>query len=246
VSVQLRGGHATEDRRLDRIPPKDWRHYERYPLTAATAPAYPMPVVLGINWYAAFDNPERDSQRRWWIGRGDLGRVRGGHAICVEPHSFRTRDADTWHVFYDQGQEGACVGFAESRMMSLLNRHRYDAKWLYWEAQRTDPWPGGSYPGADPQYEGTDVRAGLEILRTAGHRRVIVNEVAPPAQREGITAYRWLRTAGEALEVLGSKTDAIVLLNSWGRSYPERVWMPADTLARLLAEDGEAAVVTDQ
>ena len=29
------------------------------------------------------------------------------------------------------GPEGACVGFGCSRMMSLLNRKRYDARWLW-------------------------------------------------------------------------------------------------------------------
>jgi hypothetical protein len=49
-------------------------------------------------------------------------------------------------------------------MMSLLNRKRYDAGWLYHEAQRIDEWPG-------EDYDGTSVRAGMDVLRTEGHRR---------------------------------------------------------------------------
>ncbi|GAA4569149.1 hypothetical protein [Planotetraspora kaengkrachanensis] len=37
------------------------------------------PVVLGCNWYSNFDRPGDGG----WIGKGDLGAVRGGHAICV-------------------------------------------------------------------------------------------------------------------------------------------------------------------
>lgn len=47
-----------------------------------TAIAAGIPVTLGINWYENFDRPvKRDG--RYWIGDGDLGRIRGGHAVCV-------------------------------------------------------------------------------------------------------------------------------------------------------------------
>ena len=32
--------------------------YEKYPLTAATAPSTPTPVAIGVNWYEDFDNPQ--------------------------------------------------------------------------------------------------------------------------------------------------------------------------------------------
>lgn len=46
------------------------------------------PVVLGINWYSDFDNPEPHYNRRgdseYWIGEtGNLGWVRGGHAVAL-------------------------------------------------------------------------------------------------------------------------------------------------------------------
>ena len=42
------------------------------------------PVVIGVNWYAKFDEPEYDGRlKRWWIGRGSLGRLRGGHCVCL-------------------------------------------------------------------------------------------------------------------------------------------------------------------
>ncbi len=40
---------------------------------------------------------------------------------------------------------------------------------IYWPAQRDDQWPGGSYEGASPFYEGTSVRAGLEVAQKLGY-----------------------------------------------------------------------------
>jgi len=41
-----------------------------------------VPVVLGIKWYTNFGAPVR-KQINWWVGDGDLGTIRGGHAMCV-------------------------------------------------------------------------------------------------------------------------------------------------------------------
>ena len=43
-------------------PPSDWKHVDKYPLTAATAPSKPTPVVIGVNWYDEFDKPQKDAQ----------------------------------------------------------------------------------------------------------------------------------------------------------------------------------------
>ena len=71
------------------------------------------------------------------------------------PYSYRPK--------YDQGSEGACVGFALSWAMSILNRRFYSAMDLYRQAQRQDEWPGESYSG-------TSVRAGCDVLRERGHK----------------------------------------------------------------------------
>jgi hypothetical protein len=47
-----------------------------------------VPVVLGVNWYASFNRPERVGNCSW-IGRGSLGRLLGGHAVCVYRASDR-------------------------------------------------------------------------------------------------------------------------------------------------------------
>jgi len=40
------------------------------------------PVVIGVNWYSNFDNPVIGPGGSW-IGRGDLGTIRGGHCVCL-------------------------------------------------------------------------------------------------------------------------------------------------------------------
>lgn len=238
--------------KLDRLPPPDWRHVEKFPLTADTAPERPRPMVIGIDWYSAFDKPQKDKQGRWWIARdGNLGRVRGGHCVALKPRDVE--DHMSWYGYYNQGSEGRCVQFGVSRMMSLFNRRQYEVRenrtddagrWLYFEAQRNDVWPGGAYPGAEEFYEGTSVRAGLEVVRTQG---IIPRGETKPDQSHGILVYRWATSIDDVLSVLGTPTlDYVTLLNSWGRSYPHLVRMPAGVLERLRQNDGEVAVVTDR
>jgi hypothetical protein len=75
---------------------------------------------------------------------------------------------------FDQGTEGMCVGTgcghelvsqpAPVQGVTLA----YCRRSIYWEAQKIDEWPGGMYPGAKPQYEGTSVLAGVKTLKAAG------------------------------------------------------------------------------
>jgi hypothetical protein len=229
---------------LGRRVPTDWKHVDRYPFTAQIRDELPTPrpMAIGINWYAEFDRPEKDAQGHYWVARGgasSLTRVRGGHCVCLKPRGVT--DPLSWWDFYDQGSEGACVGFGCSRMMSLFNRKRYDAPWLYHEAQLVDEWE------ETPPEEGTSVRAGLDILRTRGHRTVRAGGPGPVALVEGIKANRWATSITDVLAVVGYQDQGFVdVLNSWGRSYPHITRMPADVAARLLAEDGEFGVPTDR
>lgn len=226
---------------LGRLEPVDFKHVEKYPITALgdEAPTG-VPVVGGFNWYSGFDSPILKGGR-YWIGLGDLGRIRGGHAVCTP--SQHQSDRTAWWDFYNQGQEGACVGFASSRMMSLLNRVRYDARWLYKQAQQVDPWPGDDYSG-------TSVSAAMDILRTVGHSRLYRGKTRSQDLQQGIVANRWATTVDEVRAVLASplhdKLEAFPILNSWGRSYPRVVWMPYPVYGRLLDEYGEVALVTDR
>jgi len=83
----------------------------------------------------------------------------------------------TWRClgWLDQGSEGSCVGHGVAH--ELIARpaeaknidHKYAKETIYWEAQKIDPWPGGSYPGAEGgNYEGTSVLAGVKIAQKLG------------------------------------------------------------------------------
>lgn len=261
MTTQLRNGTTVEDRRLDRLPSERTDHLEKYPLTAATLPSTATPVVIGVNWYSNFDEPEKITVRgsnRWAIGHGDLGRIRGGHATCLLP--WGVTDSEGWWSYYDQGVEGRCVEFAALRMLSLLNRKRYDitSRWHYHMAQMTDEWEGGSYPGAVPQYEGTSVRAELDVLRKNGAIRakakgaeVTRDEIADGAVKydEGIAVYRWALNWDDVRTVLRVPDwlPGVPMLNSWGQvAYPHITLLLDDAGPRLLAEDGEMGVVTDR
>lgn len=229
---------------LGRRVPTDWEHVERYPLRALAMEAQPanVPMAIGINWYREFDTPTRGRDGRWRVAKdGRLSTIRGGHCVCLLPAGVV--DSPAWQQFYDQGQEGACVGFGCSRMMSLLNRHRYDARWLYRQAQLVDEWSD------TPPGEGTSVRAGLDILRNVGHRRVRGHgkPVTEPNPSDGIAANRWATDMNDVCRVLGRPgANELPMLNSWGKDYPHIVWMPTEVHARLLDEDGEYGVVTDR
>lgn len=96
-----------------------------------------------------------------------------------------------WRVKYDQGREGACVGYAWSFAMSILNRVYYDASWLYRSAQAIDEWDD------TPPEEGTSIRAGGDVLRHVGHRR-IYGGVSRPARLDwGIEENRWATTVDQ-------------------------------------------------
>lgn len=251
-------------RALGRRTPTDWSHYDKYPLTAGTVPTSPVPVAIGINWYTNFDNPVKDSKGRYWIGKGNLGSIRGGHCVCIEPGdqldsagkvTRRLQDSSSWWDFYNQGAEGACVGFGCSRMMTLLNRKRYDARWLWDWAKKTDEW-SDTNPGDD---NGTSVHAACTILASKGHvawASKYANNTwqqrdnETPVSSEGLSVYRWANTTDQVMQVIKSPASeamgAVRILNSWGKDYPERVWMPLATLQRLISEDGEVVLATDR
>jgi hypothetical protein len=227
-------------RALGRITPPDWEHVEKFPLTGMFFPVRPTPAVIGVNWYVEFDDPQQDADGHYWIARdGNLTKIRGGHCVCLKARG--KDDPDAWWEFYDQGREGACVGFGVSRLASHLNHKLYDGFWLYHEAQKLDARPGENY-------EGTTVRAGLDVLRKRGHRVVTDGAAARPDVAEGIVANRWAHNIDDLLHVLGyAGLDYVDILNSWGHDdYPHLVRMPVTVLDRLRREEGEIGLVTDR
>lgn len=87
------------------------------------------------------------------------------------PLKSRSHPSKLW---LDQGQEGACVSFAwhheaGAQPVPVYGLNYTIARDRYWEMQRRDPWPGGSYPGATPRYGGTSVLAGAQLMQALGY-----------------------------------------------------------------------------
>jgi hypothetical protein len=229
-------------RTFDRRVSATDEHIRKYPLRLAFMPQNPAPLSIGISWYSDFDNPVKDKDGKYWIGKNpkSLGQNLGGHCVCV-PHKV-SADLLSWYRYYDQGEQGACVGFGSSRMMSLLNRKMYDARWLWNEAKKIDEWPDTN-PGDN---EGTSVRAAMDVLRNIGH---VPKRSKTAKATDGIAANRWATNIDDLFGVLQNeeykRLGALPILNSWGNFFPRVVWMPCETHDRLLREDGEYSMITD-
>jgi hypothetical protein len=228
---------------LGRLEATDDEHIQKYPLTAGTMPTEPTPVVIGINWYTAFDRPEEVSGGKYWIGQQqNWGSVRGGHCVCLKPPGVR--DNYDWYVYYNQLNEGACVGAGSSRMESLVERKKWDFFALYYAAQKVDEWPGENYSG-------TSVRAAMDVLRDKGP----IKMNGEYSYRHGISANRWAGSVEEIAACLSPRDDGkrildlgfVDILNSWGTAYPHYTRLSLDALHRLIfKENGDATVVTDR
>jgi hypothetical protein len=238
---------------LGMLPPTDDRHRRLYQLTDETLPTVPTPGVAASNWYTAFDSPHTDADgNRWLVAPGvtTFGRVRGGHCYCIAEKSMGDRKA--WWQFYDQGSEGACVGYGVCRSLTLMHRVRYSGYTLYKAAQRVDEWAG-------EDYDGTSTRAGLDIAREVGPHTVRMKQGVPvekgPLPEHGISANRWATTIEDIAASL-SPADAgaailnrgwFEMLNSWGTRYPWRTRIDIEVAYRLwFRENGEYGVIVDR
>lgn len=116
---------------------------------------------------------------------------------------------------YDQGSEGACVGYSQSWLMSTMNRRLYDAYRLYAAAQAIDEWDD------TPPAGGTSLKAGFDVLRTVGHWRVWSGKTRAPMLDEGIAENRWALDVDEARAAIQAGIPLNLGIN-WYRqfSYP--------------------------
>jgi len=176
----------------------------------------------------------------------------------------------------DQGSDGACVGFSMvheliARPSEIKNLNEKFAKEnVYWEAQKIDPWSGGSYPSASPFYEGTSVLAGIKIIQKLGYidsyrwafsldDLIMAVGYSGPAVI-GIPWYFGMfdvhpcghlhvsgnNVGGHAILVKGVnvKNKTFTLHNSWGSSWGNNgdALISWDEMERLLKENGEAVI----
>lgn len=129
----------------------------------------------------------------------------------------------TWScdIYNDQGQEGACVGFAWSHELSarpkVVPTYEAGAQEIYHRAQQLDQWAG-------EDYEGTSVLAGAKAVMER------VNSAGVPLIRE----YRWAFTVNDIIMTLGYKGPVV-----FGVNWYEGMW---DVDANgFLSVDGDLA-----
>jgi len=132
-----------------------------------------------------------------------------------------------YRVRYDQGQEGACVGFGSSWSQSIRNNMFYDARWLYQQAQLVDEW------AETPPEEGTSVRAAYDVLRDIGHRRLLRGKSLPPVREYGIIANRWATSVDEMRTAIANDNPVTIGVN-WYRDFsnPTHVGYHNDWIGR--------------
>lgn len=168
----------------------------------------------------------------------------------------------------DQGQEGACVGFAWTQ--ELISRPVVQpllddafAQTIYREAQELDEWPGHDYSG-------TSVLGGAKAVLARGHMHeyrwafgfndlVMALGYAGPVVL-GLNWYTGMMDAtadgqimksgavegGHSICAFGVNVPQrrIKLINSWGKDWGDegRCWISYDDMEALLAEQGEACI----
>lgn len=152
--------------------------------------------------------------------------------IDIPSRVERTLSMPTWaHDFYDQGEEGACVGFGSSQMMTILNRHRYDARWLWEQAKVYDEWPDTN-PGDN---EGTSVRAGMDVLRQVGHVRILRGKDRPENLVEGISENRWATRVDEVRASISSGIPVTIGIN-WYEGFDNPQQYGLDYLVQVTGQ----------
>jgi hypothetical protein len=178
----------------------------------------------------------------------------------------------------DQGPDGACVGFGVTNELRFepVAIPGLDAKWaketIYWGAQHADEWPGGSYPGAAPQYEGTSVLAGVKTAVGLGYYTqyrwafseddlaLTIGQIGPAVigvpwysgmfqpNSRGYLNLTGTIQGGHCVLVIGVDVRAsnYTIYNSWGPTWGDRgrAKLRRQDMRRLLTQGGEACVIT--
>lgn len=122
-------------------------------------------------------------------------------------------------VILNQGQMGCCVGCAFAYELALMpvpvqGITLEKAKQIYFEAQRTDPFPGGEYPGADPVTSGTSILAGVKTVKNMGF----------------YNAYYWAASAYEIALGVANVGPAVIGIDWYqGMLKPDKTYRIAPT-----------------
>lgn len=202
------------------------------------------------------------------------GRSRGypvGSLVAAKkPRSY------TWrcNTNLDQKNEGSCVAHGVAHELAARPAEvknltsKYAKERIYWEAQKIDPWPGGSYPGATPRYEGTSVLAGVKVAQSLGyfdsyHWSFGLDELILGVGYAGpaVLGLAWLEGMGRPdsggyihatgrvrgghcilCKAVSVKRERFTLHNSWGRGWgvSGSCYISFGDMGKLLAMSGEA------
>jgi hypothetical protein len=164
-----------------------------------------------------------------------------------------------WHWTHDQGTEGSCVGHGivmeraitntgQNRLAKLFRPgRRYDPVDVWRHAKTIDEWEETKFEDSN----GTSVRAGYDIARDRGLRRVksmIIHEGASvptpidardPDVAEGIIANRWATTVDEVRTAISEGLPCAIGVNWYGNfDVPVQLadkswWIGSQHLGRL-------------
>ena len=161
------------------------------------------------------------------IREGKLGRLKPATWEHVEKYplkALRLKPAKViekryfvsvpFRKFYNQGREGACVGYSCCIMMTILNRKKripelYSGRQIWNKAKEIDEF-SWTNPGDD---NGTTVDAGLRTLKKYGTVEIINGKEMPWDINDGIDEYRWATSVDEMRQ--GIEIAPIVLGVNW-------------------------------
>jgi hypothetical protein len=240
--------------RLGRRTPTDWVHVERYPLRALALPVPPLGRVnLGLPWWwRSHDQGEEGS----CVGHGSsamMSITNHRQRLLATGKAVTYRYDSVW--LYEQAQlvdewadtppeEGTSVR-ASCRVLRDVGHRR---------VQRGVTGDPLAAHGISTYRWATTV----DEIRAAIHTGLAVSiGVNWYANFDDPVLYpngRWIGRGSlgnirgghcVCLFAYNDKAEGFKLMNSWGQWYPP-AWVTYETMARLLVEDGEAAVITDR
>lgn len=220
-----------------------------------------------------------DSQR--CFGRRFVPDARDKKFAISPPREGAQITSRTWFSrdVFDQGATSQCTAYASVgwlRAGPVRNLSKLPSfEELYRDFQRNDEWPG-----EEPTYEGSSIRAAMKVLKRRGyvseyrwawtldpvidHIMAVGPMVAGTtwfsgqmdADKQGFIHATGRAVGGHAYLVIGANRQKLCpdgsrgcvrILNSWGRGWADsgRAWISFVDLAKLLADDGEAATATE-
>ena len=238
--------------KLGRRSPTDWKHVEKYPLSAAalSAPAT-AEKSLGLPAYWPLWDQVTNGPCVGF-GTSSMSGITNTYQLKMQGISTTTRFAPMW--LYDQAQlvdewlqtppqTGTSVRAACDVLRDVGHRRvrngvtlPIDLNWGIaanrW-ARTVDELRGAIYSGSAVSF-GINWYASFDAPVMVGTER-------------------WIKTASGRLRGghctclyrMSDRRQAFMMMNSWGALYPP-VWVAYDVVQKLIDQDGEATVITDR